>query len=101
MERPTGVVCLVWLCGVACVCCMLSASMQVVLSLFMLLRGRGPLAPVPTWLGGSSWRGRFGDSGVSAKASSIAASEGRGSEGGGRRALHDPISLLIVDAPGL
>ena len=30
------------------------------------------------------------------KASSMAASEGSGSEGGRRRALHDPISLLIV-----
>ena len=66
------------------------ASMQAVGSLFSVMRGRVPLAPVPTWLGGSSWRGRFGDSGVSMKPSS---SEG---EGGRRRALHDPISLRIV-----
>ena len=64
----------------------MAISMQAFVSQFvgsMPRRGEGwVLCPVPTWqdlAGGSSWRGRFGDSG-----------------GGRRRALHDLISLLIV-----
>ena len=30
------------------------ASMQALVALFSVMRGQGPLAPVPTWLGGSS-----------------------------------------------
>ena len=53
------------------------------------------MASVPTWLGGSSWRGGFGDIGVSMNASSIAA-RAAAARAGRRRSLHDPISLLIV-----
>ena len=87
MERPTGMVCLVWLWVVVCVCSILSTSMLVVLSLFSVVRGRGPLAPVLTWLGGSSWRGRFGDNGVSMNASSIAARAAAARAGGGARSM--------------
>ena len=83
-----GVMWLVWLWDVVvCVCCMLSTSMQVVFSPFSMVRGRGPLALVPTWLGGSSWRGRFGDSGVSMKASSIAARAAAARAGGSARSM--------------
>lgn len=68
------------------------ANMQAVGSLFSVMRGRGPLAPVPvpTWLGGSSWRGS-----LRRQRRVLHCFVHRG-EGGRRRALHDPISLLIV-----
>ena len=77
-------------CGVACMLTVVSVSMSAWDSLFSVVRGRGPLALVPTWLGGghgSSWRGRFGDSGVSMKPSSIAARAAAAREGGGARSM--------------
>ena len=65
-------------------------SMAASRTLFVVMLGRGGAVPVPTWLGGSSWRGRFGDIGVSIRASSIAARAAvASSEGGRRRALHE------------
>ena len=64
-----------------------TASMQAVVSLFSVVRGRGPLALAPTWSGGSYWRGRFGDRGVFMSASSIAARAAAAREGGGARSM--------------
>ena len=88
-------VCLVWLWVwvVVWVCCMLAAAASMraaTVSLFVVMRGRGAVALAPSWLGGSSCCGRFGDIGVSIRTSSNAAGEG------GWRALHDPIVLTIV-----
>ena len=64
------------------------------------VRGRGEVALVLTWLGGSSWRGRFGDgdSGVSISTPSISARAAAAWEGSGARSMHDHISLLIADS---
>ena len=48
------------------------------------------------WLGGSSWRGRFGDSGVPISSSSISARAAAEGEGSGARSMNDPIRLLVV-----
>ena len=80
-----------------CVCCMLASSMQAVSSPFSVVRGRCPMASVPTWLGGSSWRGRFGlRRHRRVHERFVHRGEGGGGEGGRRRALHGPIVLPIV-----
>ena len=45
------------------------------------------MPPAPTWLGGSSWRGRFGDIGVFIRTSSSAARAAAAVEGGGARSM--------------
>ena len=76
----------------------MAVSMAASRTLFVVVLGCGEVALVPTWLGGSSWRGRFGDIGHRRlhQYCFVQRGEGRGSGGGRRRALHDPISLPIV-----
>ena len=63
-------------------CCNMAAYMVGLVLLFGVFG-----ALVPTWLGGSSWRGRFGDSGVSISTSSITARAAAAGEGSGARSM--------------
>eukprot|EP00967_Tisochrysis_lutea_P130177 scaffold224818_cov33-Tisochrysis_lutea.AAC.2 len=71
MRSVVGVdVCGVWgWCGVLVLArpwlSAISMGASASLSLFVLVRGRSVVAVMRAWLDGSSWRGRFGDSGVS------------------------------------
>ena len=70
--------------------------------LFEVFWWHGEVAPACTWLGGSSWRGRFGDIGVSMSRSSPSQRGRRQTaEGSGARSrlrvglqLQDPINFL-------
>ena len=78
-----------------CLCCsMAAASMQASGLLFAMLRGRGVVALVPTWLGGYSWRGRFGDSGVS----TCPSIPRRSRRGRWQRRWRDPLPYQFTDS---
>ena len=97
MERPSGVVWLVWLWGVMWVCCRLAATLLPACRLLSrVVRGRGPLDLAPTWSSGWSGRGRFGDRGVSMSASSIAARAAAAREGGGARSMTLSVLLIVL-----
>ena len=99
VERSAGGLRWMWLWRVRWVqWSSMAASMRAVRALFAVVQGCGGVAPMrPPGRDVSSSRSRFGDSGVSIDHQQIVdLGEGGGSNGGRRRALHDPIGLLIV-----
>ena len=100
MDRPVCGLCQVWLWRVLWgLCCSIAASMATSRTLFVVMLGRGG------WRGGS---GAHLAGGVvlarslrrhrRAHQSFVQRGEGGGSEGGRRRALHDPISYQFTDS---
>ena len=98
MDRPVCGLCqVVWLWRVLWgLCCNIAASMAASRTLFVVILGRGGAVPAAHLAGGvvlarslrRQWR---------VHQSFVHRGEGCDSEGGRRRALHDPISLLIVE----